>query len=256
VIAWLLLTYLVAAIPFGLVLTTLYGEDADIRSTGSGNIGATNVARVYGWRLALPVLLLDIAKGFFPVLGATMLWSDAGLWWPALVAFVAFVAHCFSAYLEFRGGKGVATGAGGMLVIAPVPTLCAIGVWLTMLAITGKSSLGALLAATALVGFAWFLQPDVVPVVILLALGIGFTHVSNIRRLMRGQEGQVVRPVRWGRASDGPDGSDARSLLEQGPGGTPSAPALWKEESLDPLEMPNDVSLATPEEEDAPPPGP
>ncbi len=248
-IAWVLLTYIVAAVPFGLVLTTLYGDDADIRSAGSGNIGATNVARVYGWRLALPALLLDIGKGFFPVLGASLIWPDTGLWWPAVVAFVAFVAHCFSVYLEFRGGKGVATGAGGMLVIAPVPTLCAIGVWLTMLAITGKSSLGALLAATALVGFSWFLQPEVVPVVVLLALGIGFTHISNIRRLMRGQEGQVVRPVRWGRASDAPEGSDARTLMEQGPAGTPSAPAVWKEESLDPLDITDDVSLAPPADE-------
>ncbi|MEZ4321294.1 MAG: glycerol-3-phosphate 1-O-acyltransferase PlsY [Myxococcota bacterium] len=240
-VAWFVLTYLIAAIPFGLVLTTLYGGDSDIRGSGSGNIGATNVARVYGWRLAVPALLLDIAKGFFPVLGASLLWPELGLWWPAFIAFAAFLAHCFSVYLEFRGGKGVATGAGGMLALAPVPTLLAVGVWLVVLAITGKSSVGALLAAASLIGFAGWLDPQTLPVVVLLALGIGFTHVSNIRRLMRGQEGQVVRPVRWGRsASEGPD---PEALLEQGPAGTPVIPALWKESVPDPLEITDDVTL-------------
>jgi len=234
-VAWFVLTYLIAAIPFGLVLTTLYGGDTDLRSAGSGNIGATNVARVYGWKLALPALLLDIAKGFFPVLGASLLWPDTGLWWPGVIAGVAFLAHCFSVYLEFRGGKGVATGAGGMLALAPLPTLLAISVWATLLAITGKSSVGALIAATSLIGFAGWLQPESVPVVLLLAFGIGFTHVSNIRRLMRGQESQVVRPVRWGR--NGGSQPDPVALMEQGPAGNSVSPALWRESIADPLDV-------------------
>ena len=241
-VAWVVLTYLIAAIPFGLVVTTLYGGgESDIRSAGSGNIGATNVARVYGWRLALPALLLDIAKGFFPVLGASLLWPDTGLWWPGLVAGTAFLAHCFSVYLEFRGGKGVATGAGGMLALAPLPTLLAIAVWVTLLAITGKSSVGALVAAVSLVGFAGYLQPEALPVVVLLALGIGFTHASNIRRLMSGQESQVVRPVRWKRGDRGED--DVAAVMDQGPAGNAVVPSLWREAVADPLDVTDDVQL-------------
>jgi glycerol-3-phosphate acyltransferase PlsY len=234
VIAWFVLTHLVAAIPFGLVLTTLYGGDDDIRSAGSGNIGATNVARVYGWRLALASLLLDVAKGFFPVLGALWFWPDAGLWWPGAVAANAFLAHCYSVYLEFRGGKGVATGAGGMLAIAPLPTGLAVLVWGVVLAITGRSSVGALTASMALVGICFWLQPEAVPVVVLLAVGIGITHLSNIRRLMSGEEAQIVRPVRWGRASAAvPDTAD---LVEQGPSGKPVGTSIWREPVRDPLD--------------------
>lgn len=233
-IPWLVLTYLVAAVPFGLVLSTLYGGDEDIRSVGSGNIGATNVARIYGWKLAGPAMAMDIAKGFVPVLGATLLWPDLGLWWPGLVAATAFLAHCFSVYLEFRGGKGVATGAGGMLAIAPLPTLLAGGIWTLVLVTTGKSSVGALTAAIGLIGLSMWLQPDVVPVVVLLAMGIGLTHLSNIRRLMQGKESQVMRPVRWRgnrAAADAPE-----LLLEQSPSGAALGPSVWREPVLDPLE--------------------
>ena len=240
-IPWVVGTYLVAAIPFGLVLSTLYGGDEDIRSAGSGNIGATNVARVVGWRIAGPALILDVAKGFLPVLGARYLWPDLGLWWAGLVAGVAFLAHCFSVYLEFRGGKGVATGAGGMLALAPVPTLLAAALWALVLATTGRSSVGALTAAMGLIGLAWWLQPDVVPVVVLLAIGIGLTHLSNIRRLMQGQERQVVRPVRW-RGRRGGAVDDPSALLEQGPSGEALGPAMWREPVLDPLDEDGRIS--------------
>lgn len=229
-IPWLLLTYLVGAVPFGLVICTLYGGDQDIRGAGSGNIGATNVKRVYGWRLALPTLVLDLAKGFVPTLLAVWLWPQAGLWWPALVAAAAFMGHCYSIYLEFRGGKGVATGAGGVLAIAPVPTLLAAGVWGLLLGTTGRSSVASLVAAIALVGFCAWWAPETLWMVGLLAIGIGVTHLSNIRRLMAGEESQVVRSVRWGRQTT----VDAASVVEQGPGGVGISP-LWKEPRVDPL---------------------
>lgn len=224
-IAWLVLTHLIAAVPFGLVLSTLYGGDVDIRSAGSGNIGATNVARVYGWKLGLASLVLDVAKGLLPVLGAQWLWPDSGAWWPALVAANAFLAHCMSVFLEFRGGKGVATGAGAMLGIAPGPTALAVVVWLVVLGATGRSSVGALVASVGLIGFTAWLQPAAVPVVVLLAAGIGVTHLSNIRRLMQGEEAQIVRPVRWGRAP----ASDGAALMAQGPAGTGEPTAIWRE---------------------------
>ena len=227
---WVILTYLVSALPFGLILTTLYGDSQDIRASGSGNIGATNVARVYGWRLALPVLFLDLGKGFLPTLGAAWFWPGYGLWWPGLIAATAFLGHCYSVYLEFRGGKGVATGAGGMLAISPVPTTLSILVWGVVVAVTGRSSVGALTAALSLLGFSFWLVPNTIPIVGLLALGIAFTHLSNLRRLVRGEEGQIVRPVRWGRSSTNPI-----DVIDQGPGGQAVGP-LWREQAPAPLE--------------------
>lgn len=217
-----------AAIPFGLVVTTLYGGEADIRTAGSGNIGATNVARVYGWRLAGSVIALDAAKGFGPVLLARFWWPEAGLWWPAVVLATCFLAHCFPVYLEFRGGKGVATGAGGLLALSPWVTLPAAAVWVALLGLTGRSSAAALGATTAAILIAWAFDPPMVPIVAAMALGVISTHVKNIRRLIRGEERAVVRPVRWARA--GHEQGDPTALLHQGPaGGAPAA--IWKEES-------------------------
>lgn len=236
---WLLLTYLVGAVPFGLVISVLYGGDQDIRAVGSGNIGATNVLRVYGWRLALPTLVLDIGKGFLPTLGAVLLWPERGLWWPASVAAVAFLGHCYSIYLEFRGGKGVATGAGAMLAIAPVPIGLAAAIWALLLGLTGRSSVASLLAAIGLVGISAWWSPEVIPVVGLLAVGIVITHLSNIRRLAAGEESQVVRGVRWGRNTSSRTGA---AVVDQGPGGRAPSP-LWKESVPDPLEPEEDVGI-------------
>ncbi len=232
-LAFLFLSYLLASIPFGLVITTLYGSDADIRATGSGNIGATNVARVYGWRLAGWVIFFDVAKGFVPVLLAKALWPDAGLWWPGLVALWCFTAHCFPAYLEFRGGKGVATGAGGLLALSPWVTVPAVGVWVTVVAATGRSSLAALTSVVAVCLLAWFVHPEVLAVVALFGVGVFLTHATNIRRLVRGEEKEVIRPVRWTRGDEG--GLTAEQALAQGPGGG-AVPPVWREGVADPLE--------------------
>ncbi len=222
-VSFLLWTYLVAAIPFGLVVTTLWGEDRDLRELGSGNIGATNVARTHGWRLALPVLLLDAAKGAGPVALAQAWWPQAAPSWTAAVALTAFAGHCFPVYLEFRGGKGVATAAGALLALCPVPTLLAAAVWAATLAWTGRSSVSALVAATAMVGLSAAFAPERVGVVLLLAVGIAATHTANIRRLLRGEESQVVRPVQWSRTTP----ITAADALSQGPAGQAVAPPPW-----------------------------
>jgi glycerol-3-phosphate acyltransferase PlsY len=233
-LAFLVVTYFLAAIPFGLVITTLYGADADIRHAGSGNVGATNVARVYGWNLAAPVVVLDLGKGFVPVGLAQLMWPETGIWWPSIVAATAFGAHCFSVYLEFRGGKGVATGAGGVLALTPWTTLPAAAIWVTLLAVTGRSSFAALGSAFALVGLTWQFNIAAMPVVLFLALGVSLTHATNIRRLVRGEEKQVLRPVRWGRTpSEKLTGED---LLNQGPSGSAAGASVWKEPVCDPLE--------------------
>lgn len=221
-LALLVLTALAAGIPFGVVITTLYGEDADIRDAGSGNIGATNVARVHGWRLAGPVLALDLGKGLVPVLFARVAWPEAGLAWLGVVGFTAFLGHCFSIFLELRGGKGVATGAGALLGIVPGPTACGVVVWIGLLTLTGRSSVAALGATLGVVGLVGLWVPEALPVVLLFALGIGATHTPNVRRLIRGEEDPIVRPVRWGRAAEPED------VLDQPLAGSGEPVALWK----------------------------
>lgn len=230
-VLYLALVYLVAAVPFGLVVTTLYGGDVDVRAAGSGNIGATNVARVYGWTIAVPVLLLDALKGLVPVLLAPWVW-DAGLPWQGVVGLVAFVGHCWPVYLEFRGGKGVATGAGMMLGLAPVPTLFAITLWGAILGLTGRSSIAALGATAGMVALCAWLAPAVLPFAALLAVGIGVRHTTNIGRIVRGEEARITRPVRWNRRATG---SSAEEALSQGPAGTEAVEPVWREPVEDPL---------------------
>lgn len=225
-LCWLWLTYLVAAVPFGLLLTTLYGGDEDIRAEGSGNIGATNVARVYGWRLAVPVMLLDVGKGLVPVALAQLFWPDASRVWFGAVALTAFAGHVWSVYLSFNGGKGVATGAGVMLGVAPIPTLIAASAWSITLLISGRSSVASLIATAVLVGALWQLDPQVLPIGALLSFGIFVSHSANIRRLVAGDEAAIVRPVRWGRA--GTDkAEDPALLLTRGPSGGEPLP-VWR----------------------------
>jgi glycerol-3-phosphate acyltransferase PlsY len=171
------------------------------------------------------VLVLDVGKGFLPVLGARLLWPELGTWWPALVAAVAFLGHCYPVYLEFRGGKGVATGAGAMLAVTPGPTLLAGLTWGAVLGLTGRSSVAALTACLALVGLVWWLHPWMLPVALVLGLGIAWTHLANIRRLLRGEEATVVQPVRWRRHPN--DGPTATDVLAQGPSGGAMPDEAW-----------------------------
>jgi glycerol-3-phosphate acyltransferase PlsY len=233
-IPYLLATYLVASIPFGLVATTLAGGEVDIRTAGSGNIGGTNVARVYGWRLAGLVTALDVGKGFVPVLLSGVAWPDAGVAWHGAVLLTAFLAHCFPVWLEFHGGKGVATGAGGLLALTPIAAVPAVLVWGGTLAVSGRSSVAALVATLAVVGLVSWLDPEVLPVVVALALGIVLTHVPNLRRLVRGEESTIVRPVSWRRTAAAPDRPSADQLLREGPAGRSAA--IWRERVSDPLE--------------------
>lgn len=229
---FLIVAYLVAAIPFALVLTTLFGGDADVRVTGSGNVGATNVARVYGWGLAAPVLILDILKGFIPVVLAGWMWPEHAVWWQGSVALAAFVGHCFPVYLEFRGGKGVATGAGALLAITPVPVLMGMLVWVGVLVVWGRSSVAALLAALVVALVCGVTEEwDRSAIVILVVAGVAYTHIANIRRLWMGEEAQVIRPVRFNSASTGPE------VLRQNPAGEEESSRLWDERPTHPLEF-------------------
>jgi glycerol-3-phosphate acyltransferase PlsY len=182
---YLLLTYLLGAIPSGLILTALY-TDVDPRGQGSGNIGATNVARTAGRLLGGVTLTLDLLKGLLPVMGGLYLFEDT--WIRGAVVLAAVIGHCWPVYLEFRGGKGVATSAGALLGLLPLPTLGAAAVWGGIFALTKRSSLAALGAVVALQGLVWWLAPELIWLTGALALVLVIRHKDNIQRLMSGSE--------------------------------------------------------------------
>ena len=218
-ITFIILTYLFAAIPFGLLATTIFGGDVELRTAGSGNIGATNVARVTSWKIAAPVLLLDISKGYIPTFFATNFWhfSDATAQvFVAVVALTAFSGHCFSIFLGFSGGKGVATGAGALLSITPLAASMGCLVWGALLAFTGRSSVAALSATGSMILFTYWLSPEYLPVVGIIACGIALRHATNIRRLMNGEERTIIQPMRWGQQTK----LTAADLLSQRPDGS------------------------------------
>ncbi|HEX7657785.1 MAG TPA: glycerol-3-phosphate 1-O-acyltransferase PlsY [Sphingomonas sp.] len=183
----LLLGYLLGSIPFGLILTRMFGA-GDLRQIGSGNIGATNVLRTGRKGLAAATLLLDLAKGW----GAVML---AGWLFPGeqvLAAAAVFFGHCYPVWLRFRGGKGVATMMGLSLALYwPVGVVFAV-VWLGLLATLRISSVSGMAAAvSAPVSAALFDQFDAVPVLLAVSLIVLWKHRSNIERLLDGTEPRV-----------------------------------------------------------------
>ncbi|MEY4160870.1 MAG: glycerol-3-phosphate 1-O-acyltransferase PlsY [Pseudomonadota bacterium] len=179
--------YLLGSIPFGLLLTRLFGA-GDLRSIGSGNIGATNVLRTGRKGLAAATLLLDLAKGYLAVrIAANLPGGD-----PAMGGLAAVIGHCFPVWLKFRGGKGVATLMGVALGLAwPIGLAYAV-VWLGVLGITRTSSLGGMGAALAAPLAAYAAgYPQYGPVLLVLALLVLWLHRANIGRLRSGTEPKV-----------------------------------------------------------------
>jgi glycerol-3-phosphate acyltransferase PlsY len=220
----LLLTWLLGAIPFGVALTTLSGGEVDIREGGSGNIGATNVGRLYGRRLAAAVLLLDALKGFLPVLYARWLWFDGGIPWFAMVGLAAVVGHCWPIYLDFRGGKGVATSLGALMAISPIPAGIAAVIWGLVALGTRRGSVASLVAIIALVPLMYFLALPTLPMAILLGGLVLTRHIPNIERLVRGEEAPIT-PVHWGRSAAP---ADPEEVLRSNPSGTGEAAPAWR----------------------------
>jgi acyl-phosphate glycerol 3-phosphate acyltransferase len=193
----LLIAYLIGAVPFGYLVARMRG--VDILKVGSGNIGATNVGRVLGRRFGILVFLLDFAKGAGPVLFLGGQAGDPGPWADLQtvgVGLAAFLGHLFPIYLGFRGGKGVATGAGAVAVLLPGPMLVAVCIWVAFFCATRTVSLASLAAVVALCGGRLLLVMEpfgsanvIRTAFAFLAAGMVVArHHANISRLLRGTE--------------------------------------------------------------------
>jgi len=184
-------SYLLGSIPFGYILVRIFhGED--VRASGSGNIGATNVARTFP-ALGVATLLLDAGKGFAAVALARFLF--AGPQQKLLMttaAFCAVVGHLFPLWLKFRGGKGVATSLGSFVLVAPKSIVCMVGIFLIVVAALRYISLGSVAAAAAFPLLAWALHEYVEPAQLVLiaaaSLLVIWKHRDNIARLVAGSE--------------------------------------------------------------------
>ena len=181
------LGYLFGSIPFGLLLGFALGK-GDIRNIGSGSIGATNALRTGSKVLALGTLLLDLVKGYLPVFLASR-WLPESV---GLVALAAVIGHCFTVWLRFKGGKGIATGAGVLLALGWPLFAAALGAWAVMFLITRISSVGGISAAIAAPIAAWFFgYQHLFGWVLAIAVVILWQHRSNIARLRSGEEPKV-----------------------------------------------------------------
>jgi len=182
--------YLAGAIPCGLIVAKLMGK-ADPRKAGSGNIGATNVGRTSGKLAGILTLLGDALKGGVPVLLAFLLYPES--LFVSLVGLAAFLGHLFPVYLGFRGGKGVATGLGVMLVICPLAILLSAAVFALVAYIKRYVSLASIIAAAMLPVFMSFFPRgrDYVGMAVLIAVMVVMKHKDNIKRLVAGTENRI-----------------------------------------------------------------
>jgi glycerol-3-phosphate acyltransferase PlsY len=189
-------SYLLGSIPFGYILVRVF-QGIDVRSIGSGNIGATNVARTGGKGLAIATLALDAFKGWLPVFLVLMIpdkfVGGQGHTLAAFAALMAVIGHMFPVWLGFKGGKGVATGLGVFLALAPKAVLIAVALFLAIVLFTRYVSLGSILAAATFPVALWWLERNLFPPVALamcatVALLVIIRHHQNIGRLWAGTE--------------------------------------------------------------------
>ncbi len=197
-----ILAYLIGGIPFGYILAKSIGG-VNIKEQGSGNIGATNVLRVLkkkdsklAKKLGATTLLLDALKGVVVLLVAKFMGANSDVLWA--IAFFAVLGHCYSPFLKFEGGKGVATAFGVLLVLIPVATLIALVVWVFFAKVVKISSLSSLIAVVSIVISSYILYPDGLGDInthsplLLIAFIIFYKHIPNIKRLIKREEIKVA----------------------------------------------------------------
>jgi len=185
----LVIAYLVGGIPFGYLLVK-WKTGGDIRESGSGNIGATNVLRTTGRVTAVATLLLDIAKGFFAVWLAAKLTAGSGLW-TSLAALAVMGGHAYPVFLKFKGGKAVASFLGAFLYLTPLPLAAVIVVFIVIVAWTRHISLGSIIGAGCFPLGVWLILHPSKPVLLAsIAAGafIVYRHKANLDRLRAGTE--------------------------------------------------------------------
>ncbi len=198
-ITFLIICYLAGSIPFGLLISFIKG--IDVREHGSKNIGFTNVKRVCGTKTAIPVLLLDFLKGFLPViaLAPVITTGDYAEVYRACGGVICVLGHNFPVWLRFKGGKGVATGAGVFCALAPIPMLIGTLTWIILVKFYKYVSLGSIIGSYVAtlsqvvihlyyhdLGNIEVLTPTVI--IFLISLLVTIRHRSNISRLLRGEE--------------------------------------------------------------------
>ena len=193
--------YLIAGIPFGYLLAKQFAG-VDIQNAGSGNIGATNVLRVVkekdpalAKKLGAATLFLDAIKGIIVILIAKALGAPEGVLWT--LAVLAVIGHCFSLFLGFEGGKGVATGFGVLLVMMPIPALIAIGTWIISSKGLKIVSLSSLIGLVAFIISSYILYPEVPGIsthapIWIIAFIIFYKHIPNIIRIFKKEESRVA----------------------------------------------------------------
>jgi glycerol-3-phosphate acyltransferase PlsY len=196
-VEFFILAYLVGGIPFGMILAKKFAG-VDVKASGSGSIGATNVLRVVkesnpalAKKLGAATLGLDALKGIVVLAIASLVGlSEATLWG---IAILAVIGHCFSPYLNFEGGKGVATGMGVMMFMLPVETIIALIVWGVSAKTIKISSLSSLLGVLAILVASFIIHPKMAhaPVVFIVFI-LFYKHIPNIIRLIKGEEKRVV----------------------------------------------------------------
>lgn len=191
-VAVLVLAYLLGSLPFGYILSHFI-QKTDIRSHGSGNIGATNVLRVMGWKAALPVFILDFAKGIAAVMIARLVSDQPAVYLTA--GFLAMVGHSFPVFLKFKGGKAVATAAGVLSILSGWVTVSLLTLFILLVLVTRYVSLGSIIASMTLPVLFWLFGFDLAYIIFGLAAALLITarHHQNISKLLTGTESKIGR---------------------------------------------------------------
>jgi glycerol-3-phosphate acyltransferase PlsY len=182
------LAYLLGSIPFAYLAGRSRG--VDLRTVGSGNLGAANVFRTLGRDMGIAVMVADILKGVVAVVIARLLTDDP---WPAVAAAAAMAGHVFPVWLRFKGGKGVAVAGGAVIALMPLVAVICFAIWIAVVATTRYTSLAAIVACLAATPLAWALGYPL-STIVFAAVGTAavlFLHRGNIRRLLRGEEHRI-----------------------------------------------------------------